>query len=199
MMSIRRAQATAIERMFGKEPAQAHKTPSWKAFVYDSHGMNVISPLLNVAELRDLGVTVHYRINLSREPLPDVEAVYMCLPTQDNVKRIIQDMRENVYGWQLRRVFAMMPHSDVTLLCRVASIFCYVLVDLFILLAFILFSDCLSCMQQSSNRFGDRRLYRMAFILCCAVHVMTPCSKLPAQLLDTTAARFVGTSCGSDG
>eukprot|EP00049_Salpingoeca_infusionum_P027309 m.31600 g.31600 ORF g.31600 m.31600 type:complete len:734 (-) comp9433_c0_seq3:215-2416(-) len=229
MMSIRRAQATAIERMFGKEPAQAHKTPSWKAFVYDSHGMNVISPLLNVAELRDLGVTVHYRINLSREPLPgqstpppscthgdadgtrtlpltqcdvptltnlstlsvrvllcttlrttpffaleriptlfqthmyphtnsafkspylltdtclvvisinptrlflctptlflnclddpwlDVEAVYMCLPTQDNVKRIIQDMRENVYASYQLNFLTPLPRDLLELLAE---------------------------------------------------------------------------------
>jgi hypothetical protein len=33
--------------------------PSWKVLVYDEFGLDIISPLLTVKELRDLGVTAH--------------------------------------------------------------------------------------------------------------------------------------------
>lgn len=33
--------------------------PSWKVLVYDEFGQDIISPLLTVKELRDLGVTAH--------------------------------------------------------------------------------------------------------------------------------------------
>lgn len=33
--------------------------PSWKVLVYDELGQDIISPLLTVKELRDLGVTAH--------------------------------------------------------------------------------------------------------------------------------------------
>jgi hypothetical protein len=38
--------------------------------VYDTRGQQIISPLLNVAELRDLGVTFHTNITTPREALP---------------------------------------------------------------------------------------------------------------------------------
>jgi hypothetical protein len=33
--------------------------PSWKVLVYDEAGQDIISPLLTVKELRDMGVTAH--------------------------------------------------------------------------------------------------------------------------------------------
>lgn len=33
--------------------------PSWKVLVYDEFGQDIISPLLTIKELRDLGVTAH--------------------------------------------------------------------------------------------------------------------------------------------
>lgn len=33
--------------------------PVWKALIYDQFGSDIISPLLSVKELRDMGVTLH--------------------------------------------------------------------------------------------------------------------------------------------
>ena len=33
--------------------------PSWKILIYDEYGQDIISPLLTIKELRDLGVTAH--------------------------------------------------------------------------------------------------------------------------------------------
>ncbi len=33
--------------------------PSWKVLIYDRYGQDIISPLLSMKELRDLGVTIN--------------------------------------------------------------------------------------------------------------------------------------------
>lgn len=33
--------------------------PSWKVLIYDRAGQDIISPLISIKELRDLGVTLH--------------------------------------------------------------------------------------------------------------------------------------------
>ena len=98
-------------------------TPPTQVLVYDTRGQQIISPLLNVAELRDLGVTFHTNIATAREPLPgaplrmsvcqraatgpaltifvrfpsDVPAVYFIMPTEENVKRICHDCSQHLY------------------------------------------------------------------------------------------------------
>jgi hypothetical protein len=54
--------------------------------------------LFNVKELRDLGVTLHILLNSERDPVPDVPAVYFCQPTDENLKRIGQDLENGIYG-----------------------------------------------------------------------------------------------------
>jgi hypothetical protein len=36
---------------------------AWKVLIYDELGQDIISPLLTVKELRDLGVTLHVSVN----------------------------------------------------------------------------------------------------------------------------------------
>lgn len=38
--------------------------PVWKVLVYDQYGSDIISPLLSVKELRDMGVTLHLYVYL---------------------------------------------------------------------------------------------------------------------------------------
>ena len=34
----------------------------------------------------------------SRDPVPDVPAIYFCQPSDENLKRISEDLRANLYG-----------------------------------------------------------------------------------------------------
>jgi hypothetical protein len=85
--------------------------------VYDRAGRDIISPLLNVAQLRRNGITLHmlvsrrklqtigpfrmldfdlycpFQLDSDREPIPDVPAIYFCRPTADNIQRIAKDCR----------------------------------------------------------------------------------------------------------
>lgn len=71
--------------------------PVWKILIYDRCGQDIISPLISVKELREIGVTLHVQLHSDRDPIPDVPAVYFCLPTDENLGRISQDLQRNVY------------------------------------------------------------------------------------------------------
>ena len=72
--------------------------PSWKVLIYDKTGQDILGPLLSVKELRDLGVTLHLMLHSARDCIPDAPAVYFCLPTDDNIQRMCQDMANQLYG-----------------------------------------------------------------------------------------------------
>ncbi|XP_033105179.1 sec1 family domain-containing protein 1-like, partial [Anneissia japonica] len=65
--------------------------------IYDRFGQDIISPLLSVRELRDMGVTLHLLLHSDRGSLPDVPAVYFVMPSEENVTRICQDFQNQLY------------------------------------------------------------------------------------------------------
>lgn len=95
--------------------------PVWKILVYDRVGQDIISPLLSVRELREMGVTLHMYVaavnaltnitvfyifamllfssllHSERDPIPEVPAIYFCAPTEENLGRISQDFQQGVY------------------------------------------------------------------------------------------------------
>lgn len=81
----------------GKVSTNSTTEPSWKLLVYDKTGQDIISPLLSVKELRDLGVTLHMYIHSERDSIPDVPVIFFVLPTEENINRICQDFRNQLY------------------------------------------------------------------------------------------------------
>ncbi|VDM73419.1 unnamed protein product [Strongylus vulgaris] len=71
--------------------------PVWKILVMDKLGQDVISPLLPVKVLRELGVTLHLLVGSKREALTDVPAVYFVSPTDENVDLLCEDLRRAMY------------------------------------------------------------------------------------------------------
>jgi hypothetical protein len=41
------------------EPKPEGTVPVWKVLIYDRLGQDIISPLISIKELRELGVTLH--------------------------------------------------------------------------------------------------------------------------------------------
>lgn len=70
----------------------------WKVLVLDSKSTAIISSVLRVNDLLKSGVTSHALINTSRSPLPDVPAIYFVEPTSQNIKRISQDIKNDMYS-----------------------------------------------------------------------------------------------------
>uniref|UniRef100_A0A0N5AUB6 Sec1 family domain-containing protein 1 n=1 Tax=Syphacia muris TaxID=451379 RepID=A0A0N5AUB6_9BILA len=98
--TIRTRQIAAIKQLVNLNqtvPTSLAVEPVWKILVLDKYGQDVISPLLTVKQLRDLGVTLHLLLMSNREPLPDVPAVYFVCPTDENIRKICDDLNKRMY------------------------------------------------------------------------------------------------------
>ncbi|KAK8880803.1 Sec1 domain containing protein 1 [Tritrichomonas musculus] len=69
----------------------------WKVLIYDQRGLSILSTLLKVAKLLEVGVTFYGSITQKREPIPDVSAVYLLEPTPENLRLIAQDCAAPLY------------------------------------------------------------------------------------------------------
>ncbi|XP_002732351.1 sec1 family domain-containing protein 1-like [Saccoglossus kowalevskii] len=61
--TIREKQIASLKRMLNLNvtPSKSNTTePVWKILVYDRFGQDIISPLLSVRELREMGITLHF-------------------------------------------------------------------------------------------------------------------------------------------
>lgn len=99
-LNIREKQIAALKQMLNlntPETKGAYPEPVWKLLVYDRCGQDIISPLFSVKELRDMGITLHMLLHSDRDPIPEVPAIYFVAPTNENVTRISQDFRNNLY------------------------------------------------------------------------------------------------------
>ncbi|XP_028677110.1 sec1 family domain-containing protein 1 [Erpetoichthys calabaricus] len=98
--SIREKQTAALKRMLNfNSPLMKNNAaePVWKVLIYDRFGQDIISPLLAVKELRDMGITLHLLLHSDRDAIPDVPAIYFVMPTEENIDRICQDLRSQLY------------------------------------------------------------------------------------------------------
>lgn len=60
----------------------------YKVLVLDRFTKDVVAPLLRVNDLRRHGITLHLMISTDRQPIPDVPAVYLIQPTEENILRV---------------------------------------------------------------------------------------------------------------
>ncbi|XKL67187.1 hypothetical protein PGB90_010607 [Kerria lacca] len=68
--SIRKRQIDALKHMLNlNEPMSMYSSgqeTNWKILVYDRFGQDIISPLISIKELRELGVTLHVLVLLCK-------------------------------------------------------------------------------------------------------------------------------------
>mmetsp|Transcript_66695 Transcript_66695/g.168225 ORF Transcript_66695/g.168225 Transcript_66695/m.168225 type:complete len:638 (+) Transcript_66695:135-2048(+) len=98
--SIQELQRSQILRMLnlGNSGDQAWGgAQTFKVLVYDKFCQEVIAPLLKVGGLRNQGVSINVGLLTERGPMPDVPAVYFVEPTEENVRRIVQDLSSGLY------------------------------------------------------------------------------------------------------
>ncbi|EKM50683.1 uncharacterized protein PHACADRAFT_264085, partial [Phanerochaete carnosa HHB-10118-sp] len=63
----------------------------WKILVVDEHSQRLLSSVLKQFDVLEENVTLIEAITSYREPQPSMEAVYLLMPTSQNVERIIRD------------------------------------------------------------------------------------------------------------
>ncbi|KAL7072139.1 hypothetical protein ACQ4LE_008441 [Meloidogyne hapla] len=100
METLRSRQTAALKQLLNLNQPFTQSLavePTWKLLIFDGYGQDIISPLLNVKQLREAGVTLHMHLNSQRETLPDVPAVYFVSPTETNIQIICNDLRKSMY------------------------------------------------------------------------------------------------------
>lgn len=113
--SIKSLQLRAVERMLrsvhnnhntssgslqangGSSTTTTSFSQQWKVLVYDGACRDIISPLITVRKLRENGVTLHMLISATRDRIPDVPAVYFLQPSEENVRRVVEDCKRKLY------------------------------------------------------------------------------------------------------
>uniref|UniRef100_A0AC35TSG9 Sec1 family domain-containing protein 1 n=1 Tax=Rhabditophanes sp. KR3021 TaxID=114890 RepID=A0AC35TSG9_9BILA len=109
--SIRGRQIVGLKQLLNfNNPAGSvtSSEPGWKVLILDKFGQDVVSPILTVQQLRELGVTLHLMLGSKRDSLPDVCAVYLVSPSDENIALISNDLKSNMYdGYYINMISPM--------------------------------------------------------------------------------------------
>jgi len=121
--SLLARQTEAVKQMLALNQvssASANGAPSWKVLVYDSIGQSILAPIFSVKELREAGVTLHLTLDAVRDPVPDVPAVYFCLPSDENLQIIARDLESGLYGKYYFNFISPIPRQKLEDLASLA-------------------------------------------------------------------------------
>ena len=70
---------------------------SFKVLIFDDRVFTLLSPLLKLYFLRDHNICHHMNIKEQREPMPDIVALYLITPSQDNFNYIKHDLLNKTF------------------------------------------------------------------------------------------------------
>uniref|UniRef100_A0A6B2KZW3 Uncharacterized protein n=1 Tax=Arcella intermedia TaxID=1963864 RepID=A0A6B2KZW3_9EUKA len=100
-MKIREKQIEALKKMLQlnlSPESEEYWQNLWKVLIYDDVCQDILSPLFSVEDLRRQGVTLHLSLHKTRQPVPDVPAIYFVSPTKENISRICEDCSKRLYS-----------------------------------------------------------------------------------------------------
>ncbi|EJW04145.1 hypothetical protein EDEG_01581 [Edhazardia aedis USNM 41457] len=64
----------------------------YKILILDDSTKDIISPLLKMNELRNIGITTYFMLNSNRQKIEGIPAIYFVKNTSENLKTIMQDV-----------------------------------------------------------------------------------------------------------
>eukprot|EP00033_Pygsuia_biforma_P004707 GCRY01005160.1.p1 GENE.GCRY01005160.1~~GCRY01005160.1.p1 ORF type:complete len:601 (-),score=147.60 GCRY01005160.1:138-1940(-) len=120
-MDLRSLQKSALRKilLFNEDDTEEPSSIcEWKVLVYDRKSRDIISLLLNVKEMRELGVTLHFLLQSHRDSISDVPAIYLVEPSPDNLKRIALDANSGLYHSMFLNFSYSIPSERMKLFCE---------------------------------------------------------------------------------
>lgn len=66
-------------------------TPNWKVLVLDANTTRIISSVLTMYDIMEQRVTIVEKLQMSRQPFPEMEAIYFISPTLEATRKIVDD------------------------------------------------------------------------------------------------------------
>ncbi|KAH8960961.1 hypothetical protein BDL97_05G025200 [Sphagnum fallax] len=106
-------------------------SPEWKVLIMDEVTVKVMSCTCKMADITDEGISLVEDLNKRRQPLPALDAVYFIQPSQESVRKFMQDMSGKSALYKKAYVFFSSPigrdllqaiKSDPSVLSRLAAL-----------------------------------------------------------------------------
>ncbi|KAF8347811.1 ras opposite [Amanita rubescens] len=82
---------TTVRNKFLDAIRSVNPPGKWKILVIDEHSQRLLQSVLKQFDILEENVTLIESISKRRDPQPDFEAVYLLMPTTQNVDRVIRD------------------------------------------------------------------------------------------------------------
>eukprot|EP00927_Polykrikos_kofoidii_P065681 TRINITY_DN61412_c0_g1_i1.p1 TRINITY_DN61412_c0_g1~~TRINITY_DN61412_c0_g1_i1.p1 ORF type:complete len:655 (-),score=92.91 TRINITY_DN61412_c0_g1_i1:358-2268(-) len=118
---VHELQRAAIIKMLSigaAEEQHGGAAQTFKVLVYDKFCQDVIAPLLKVGGLRKHGVTLNLNLSADRLPVTDTPVVYFVEPTVENIDKINDDIKKQLYESCYINFASAVPRSLLDKLAR---------------------------------------------------------------------------------
>ncbi|XP_054271196.1 protein ROP-like [Macrosteles quadrilineatus] len=104
-MSLKAVVKQKIMNEVIKQKKGLAKELNWRVLVLDQQAMRIVSACCKMHEISAEGIAIVEDINISREPLPKLEAVYLITPTEKSVDAFIKDFSGDYIMYRSAHVY----------------------------------------------------------------------------------------------
>eukprot|EP01017_Pseudomicrothorax_dubius_P009066 TRINITY_DN13028_c0_g1_i1.p1 TRINITY_DN13028_c0_g1~~TRINITY_DN13028_c0_g1_i1.p1 ORF type:complete len:598 (+),score=172.54 TRINITY_DN13028_c0_g1_i1:28-1821(+) len=114
MLNLIESQAKEIRKILNLEWVKSKEAGDeciWKMLIFDNTAKDILATLFRVGNLREDNITLHLTLNSTREKVHTVKAIYLVAPTEENLKKIVEDFARDLYDNVYINFLAPVPND----------------------------------------------------------------------------------------